>query len=108
MTGLGREQPTVIITNDDQIKTRALVAQYARRMTIGQRLAEIIYAFCADAVSSTVNLDVDLDVVLCVLAQALARRVPETAQDPATPPSPSSGAFSTPPEPSPATATPSQ
>jgi len=42
VTGLGREQPTVIITNDDQIKTRALVAQYARRMTIGQRLAEII------------------------------------------------------------------
>ena len=71
VTGLGREQPTVIITNDDQITTRALVAQYARRMTIEQRLAEIIGAFCADALSSTVNLNVDLDVVLCVLAQAL-------------------------------------
>jgi hypothetical protein len=71
ITGLGREQPTVIITNDDQIKTRALVAQYARRMTIEQRLAEIIQAFCADALSSTVNLNVDLDIVLCVLAQAL-------------------------------------
>jgi hypothetical protein len=35
------------------------------------RLAEIIQAFCADALSSTVNLNVDLDVVLCVLAQAL-------------------------------------
>jgi hypothetical protein len=71
VTGLGRDQPTVIITNDDQIKTRALVAQYARRMTIEQRLAEIIQAFCADALSSTVNLNVDLDIVLCVLAQAL-------------------------------------
>ena len=71
MTGLGREQPTVIITNDDQIKTRALVAQYARRMTIEQRLAEIIQAFCADALSSAVNLNVDLDVMLAVLAQAL-------------------------------------
>ncbi len=40
-------------------------------MTIEQRLAEIIQAFCADALSSTVNLNVDLDVVLCVLAQAL-------------------------------------
>ena len=40
-------------------------------MTIEQRLAEIIGAFCADALSSTVNLNVDLDVVLCVLAQAL-------------------------------------
>jgi transposase len=71
VTGLGREQPTVIITNDNQIKTRALVQQYARRMTIEQRLAEIIRAFCADALSSTVNLNVDLDVVLAVLAQAL-------------------------------------
>jgi hypothetical protein len=71
VTGLGREQPTVIITNDNQINTRALVQQYARRMTIEQRLAEIIRAFCADALSSTVNLNVDLDVVLAVLAQAL-------------------------------------
>ena len=71
VTGLGREAPTVIITNDSQIKTRALVQQYARRMTIEQRLAEIIQAFCADALSSTVNLNVDLNIVLCVLAQAL-------------------------------------
>jgi hypothetical protein len=36
-------------------------------MTIEQRLAEIIRAFCLDVLSSAV----DLDVVLCVLAQAL-------------------------------------
>jgi hypothetical protein len=71
VTGLGRDAPTVIITNDTTMKTRALIAQYARRMTIEQRLAEIIRAFCADALSSTVNLNVDLDVVLAVLAQAL-------------------------------------
>ena len=40
-------------------------------MTIEQRLAEIIRAFCVDALSSTVNLNVDLDVMLAVLAQAL-------------------------------------
>ena len=71
VTGLGRDQPSVIITNDHDIKTKALIERYARRMTIEQRLAEIIQAFCADALSSTVNLNVDLDVVLCVLAQAL-------------------------------------
>jgi hypothetical protein len=71
VTGLGRDQPTVIISNDEQTTTRALIERYARRMTIEQRLAEIIRAFCADALSSTVNLNVDLDVVLCVLAQAL-------------------------------------
>jgi hypothetical protein len=40
-------------------------------MTTGQLPAEIIGAFCADALSPAVNLNADLDVVLCVLAQAL-------------------------------------
>ncbi len=40
-------------------------------MTIEQRLAEIIRAFSADALSSTVNLNADLDIMLAVLAQAL-------------------------------------
>jgi len=71
VTGLGRDQPTVIITNDNDLSTRAIITQYARRMTIEQRLAEIIRAFCTDALSSTVNLNVDLDVMLAVLAQAL-------------------------------------
>jgi len=71
LTGLGREQPTVIITNEQQATLRNLISQYARRMTIEQRLAEIIRSFCADALSSTVNLNVDLDIMLCVLAQAL-------------------------------------
>jgi len=71
VTGLGRDAPTVIITNDTGITTKALIGHYARRMTIEQRLAEIIQAFCADALSSAVNLNVDLDIVLCVLAQAL-------------------------------------
>ncbi|MGE5289138.1 MAG: hypothetical protein ACM3ML_18480, partial [Micromonosporaceae bacterium] len=70
VTGLGREAPTVIITNDTHITAKALIEHYARRMTIEQRLAEIIQAFCADALSSAVNLNVDLDIVLCVLAQA--------------------------------------
>jgi hypothetical protein len=71
VTGLGREAPTVIITNDNDLSTKALIEHYARRMTIEQRLAEIIQAFHADALSSTVNLNVDLDIMLCVLAQAL-------------------------------------
>ena len=110
VTGPGREQPTVIITNDGQIKTRALIERYARRMTIEQRLAEIIQAFCADALSSTVNLNVDLDVVLCVLAQALLAAFRGPGSAPATTPplpTPSSAASSTAPEPSSATARPS-
>jgi hypothetical protein len=71
VTGLGRPAPTVIITNERELPLKALIVQYARRMTIEQRLAEIIRAFCADALSSTVNVNVDLDVILAVLAQAL-------------------------------------
>src|SRR6266540_2211768 len=71
VTGLGHDAPTVIITNHHDITTKAIIQRYARRMTIEQRLAEIIRAFCADALSSTVNLNVDLDVMLAVLAQAL-------------------------------------
>ena len=71
ITGLGRDAPTVIITNDHDLTAKALIEHYARRMTIEQRLAEIIQAFHADALSSTVNLNVDLDIMLCVLAQAL-------------------------------------
>jgi len=71
VTGLGHDAPTVIITNHHDITTKAILQRYARRMTIEQRLAEIIRAFCADALSSTVNLNVDLDVMLAVLAQAL-------------------------------------
>ncbi len=71
VTGLGRDAPTVIITNDHDLTAKALIDHYARRMTIEQRLAEIIQAFHADALSSAVNLNVDLDIMLCVLAQAL-------------------------------------
>jgi hypothetical protein len=71
VTGLGRDAPTVIITNDTDSPAKTLIERYARRMTIEQRLAEIIRAFHADALSSAVNLNVDLDIMLCVLAQAL-------------------------------------
>src|SRR5207342_443893 len=77
VTGLGRDAPTVIITNDHDLPTKALIAHYARRMTIEQRLAEIIQAFHADALSSAVNLNVDLDIMLCVLAQALTAALRE-------------------------------
>jgi transposase len=71
ITGLGRDAPTVVITNDYDTPAKTLIERYARRMTIEQRLAEIIRAFHLDALSSTVNLNIDLDVVLAVLAQAL-------------------------------------
>ncbi len=69
--GLGREAPTVLITNDRAATTKTLIERYARRMTIEQRLAEAIRSFHIDALSSAVPLNVDLDVVLSVLASAV-------------------------------------
>jgi hypothetical protein len=85
--GLGREEPTVIITNDFSTTAKQLIERYARRMTIEQRLAEAIKSFHLDALCGAVPLNVDLDVVLSVLAGALCaalrRRLP--GYDTATP-----------------------
>lgn len=69
--GLGRNAPTILITNDRNLSARMLIERYARRMTIEQRLAESIRSFHVDALSSAVPLNVDLDVVLSVLAGAV-------------------------------------
>jgi hypothetical protein len=76
-------------------------------MAIEQRLAEIIQAFCADALSIAVNLNVDLGAVLCVLAQALtaAFRLRLPGNYAHATPTPSSAASSTPPARSSTTAT---
>ena len=73
--GLGREAPTVIITNHTTATPKFLIERYARRMTIEQRLAEAIRAFHLDSLSSSVPLNVDLDVVLSVLASAICAAV---------------------------------
>ena len=69
--GLGRESPTVLITNHNTATPKYLIERYARRMTIEQRLAEAIRSFHLDSLSSAVPLNVDLDVVLSVLASAI-------------------------------------
>jgi hypothetical protein len=80
ITGLGHDEPTVLITNDFAATPKKIIERYGRRMTIEQRLGEAIRAFHLDALSSAVPLNVDLDVVLSVLAGAvcasLRRRLP--------------------------------
>ena len=80
VTGLGHDQPTLLITNQAQLPARQVIQTYARRMNIEQRLAEAIQSFSLDALAGAVPLNVDLDVVLSVLAHtlcaALRRRLP--------------------------------
>ena len=69
--GLGREAPTVIITNNQARTAKQVIQRYARRMTIEQRLAEPIRSFHTDALTGAVPLNIDLDVALTVLASAV-------------------------------------
>jgi len=71
VTGLGHDQPTLLITNQVQLPARQVIQAYARRMNIEQRLAEAISSFGLDALAGAVPLNVDLDVVLSVLAHTL-------------------------------------
>ncbi|HEU4899423.1 MAG TPA: hypothetical protein VFX88_17950 [Actinomycetota bacterium] len=69
--GLGREAPTVIITNNQTRTAKQVIERYARRMSIEQRLAESIRSFHVDALTGAVPLNIDLDVALTVLAGAV-------------------------------------
>src|ERR1700724_4760624 len=97
VTGLGHDQPTLLITNRAALPARQVIQTYSRRMNIEQRLAEAIQSFGLDALAGAVPLHVDLDVVLSVLAHtlcaALRRRLPGYH---APPPTPSSAGSSTP------------
>jgi hypothetical protein len=80
VTGLGHDQPTLLITNQAQLPARQVIQSYARRMNIEQRLAEAIHSFSLDALAGAGPLNVDLDIALSVLASticaALRRRLP--------------------------------
>jgi len=68
--GLGHEHPTLILTNDRTSTPKKIVARYAKRMCIEQRLAESIRSFHLDALSSAVALNIDLDTTLTIWAAA--------------------------------------
>jgi len=81
---IGREQPTLLITNDIERTTKQLFARYAERMGIENELDAYIGGFHLDALSSGLPLNVDLDTTLTVIAgnlyRLLARQLPRYEQ----------------------------
>ena len=73
VSGLGREQPTLFLTNNFEITPRELVTNYARRNGIEDALGSSVNFFHLDCLSSEVRLNVDLDAVLTVLANGCYR-----------------------------------
>jgi hypothetical protein len=71
--GLGREQATLVLTNQ-QLSAKQLIERYGQRWGIENQLAEQIRAFHLDSLCSQVPLAVDFDVALTVLADLTYRR----------------------------------
>ncbi|MGH8887488.1 MAG: hypothetical protein ACRDYX_20435 [Egibacteraceae bacterium] len=70
---IGRDQPTLLITNDHTAKAKDLFARHAERMLIANELASCIGGFHLDALSSGLALNVDVDTTLTVIAGNLYR-----------------------------------
>jgi hypothetical protein len=70
---IGRDEPTLLITNDLTTARKNLFARYAERMMIENELDAYIGGFHLDALTSSVPLNVDLDTTLTVLAGQLHR-----------------------------------
>jgi hypothetical protein len=73
VTGLGREKPTLFLTNHFDISPRDLIMRYARRNGIEDGLGTNVNFFHMDCLSSEVRLNVDLDVTLTVIANGCYR-----------------------------------
>ena len=74
VNGLGREQATLLLTNQQKLTAKQLIERYGQRWGIENQLAEQIRAFHLDSLCSQVPLAVDFDVALTVLADIAYRR----------------------------------
>jgi hypothetical protein len=70
---IGRDEPTLLITNDLTTAGKNLFARYAERMMAGNELDAYIGGFHLDALTSGVPLNVDLGTTLTVVAGNLYR-----------------------------------
>ena len=70
---IGRDEPTLLITNDLTTAGKNLFARYAERMLVENELDAYIGGFHLDALTSGVPLNVNLDTTLTVVAGNLYR-----------------------------------
>jgi hypothetical protein len=73
VTGLGREEPTLCLSNNAQVTARELITRYAGRNSVEDALGISVDFFHLDCLASEVRLNVDLDVALTVIANGCYR-----------------------------------
>jgi transposase len=71
LKGIGREHPSIVITNDFQSPVDSVVFRYAKRWRIENGIAEAIKFFSLNALSSPVLIKVHFDVLMTMIAHSL-------------------------------------
>ena len=71
--GLGRDEPTLCLSNNFEASARDLITRYAGRNSVEDALGISVNFFHLDCLASEVRLNVDLDVALTVLANGCYR-----------------------------------
>jgi hypothetical protein len=73
---LGHDEPTILLTNDNNSRRRPILTRYARPMLIENGLSDAVDFFHLDHLSSAVALNVDFDVLLTVIGSGIHRMFP--------------------------------
>jgi hypothetical protein len=73
VTGLGRAEPTLCLSNNTEASGRDLITRYAGRNGVEDSLGISVDFFHLDCLASEVRLNVDLDVALTVIAHGCYR-----------------------------------
>jgi hypothetical protein len=73
VAGLGRDQPTLCLSNHFQAPARELITRYVGRNGVEDALGISVNFFHLDCLASEVRLNVDLDVALTVIAHGCYR-----------------------------------
>lgn len=73
ITGLGHEEPTVLLSNQLRRSVVTLVERYAQRMLIENQIEDGIDFFHMDALSSAVALQINCDLQLTLMGSSLYR-----------------------------------
>jgi hypothetical protein len=73
VAGLGREEPTLCLSNNGEASAREVITRYAGRNSVEDALGISVNFFHLDCLASEVRLNVDLDVALTVIANGCYR-----------------------------------
>lgn len=73
ITGLGHEEPTLLLTNHLTQSPARLIGRYAQRMLIENQIEDGVDFFHLDALSSAVALKINCDLLLTLMASSLYR-----------------------------------